>query len=349
MRRFGLGAIALILLNSTAGRAAAAAPSSCQVQQFAELQVVNPHGSPIVEVQLEGKPRLMMSDLGAGTSYLWREALPPLGLVTGNSEGYAYGVGGEAAVREITVGRMQVGPVLFRNQHFFVVGAPGGFTAGGRFAGLFGADFLAQADVQFDLPGKTIRLVRPVGCKGDQEVFWREAYSDAPISIETGPRYLTTVRVNDRPVLALIDTGADVSVLTPAVARRLGVPTEASQEKAFGIGGHALTTAVGRLQSFQIGDETIKTTRIQVADVFRRMVRDETGTRLGAYNDTVEMILGADFFRAHRVLLARSQNRMFFSYVGGPVFDVGARPPPSTAATSPPSGPPPSPTDAPRP
>ena len=317
------------------------------MQQFAELHVVNPHGSPIVEVQLEDKPRLMLSDLGAGTSYLWREALPSLGLVTGNAGGYAYGVGGEAAVREITVGRMQVGPVLFRNQHFYVVGAPGGFIAGGRFAGLFGADFLAQAYVQFDLPGKTIRLVKPVGCKGEQEVFWREAYSDAPISTEIGPRYLTTVRVNDRPVLALIDTGADRSVLTPAVARRLGVPMEASQEKAFGIGGHALTTAIGRLQSFQIGDETIKTTRIEVADVFRRMVRDETGTRLGAYNDTVEMILGADFFRAHRVLLARSQNRMFFSYVGGPVFDVAARPPPPAPATA--SSPPPSPTDAPRP
>ena len=347
MRHLGLTAASLVASALALTRAdAATAPSTCQVQQFAELHVVSTRGSPLVEVALQGEPRLMLGDTGAGTSFLWREALPKLGLAVGNAGGHAYGVGGEAAMREVTVDRMQVGPTLFRSQHFYVVSAPGGMTAGGRFAGLFGADFLAQADVQFDLPGKTIRLVRPVGCKGDQEVFWGEAFSEAPISVEVGPRFLTTVRVNDRPVLALIDTGAGVSVLTPAVARRLGVATEATSETARGIGARALPVALGRMDTFQIGEETIKNTHIQVADVFRNQVRDETGTRLGAYNDTVEMILGADFFRAHRVLLARSQNRMFFSYVGGPVFDVGARP---TAPATPAPGASPAAADTPRP
>ena len=32
------------------------------------------------------------------------------------------------------------------------------------------------------------------------------------------------------------------------------------------------------------------------------------------------MILGADFLRAHRVLLAISQRKLYFTYVGGKVF-----------------------------
>jgi hypothetical protein len=32
------------------------------------------------------------------------------------------------------------------------------------------------------------------------------------------------------------------------------------------------------------------------------------------------MLLGADFLRAHRTLVAHSQQRLYFTYVGGPVF-----------------------------
>jgi hypothetical protein len=32
------------------------------------------------------------------------------------------------------------------------------------------------------------------------------------------------------------------------------------------------------------------------------------------------MLLGADFLRAHRTLVAHSQHRLYFTYVGGPVF-----------------------------
>ena len=35
------------------------------------------------------------------------------------------------------------------------------------------------------------------------------------------------------------------------------------------------------------------------------------------------MLLGADFLRAHRVLVARSQGRLYFTYSGGTVFPVG--------------------------
>ena len=33
-----------------------------------------------------------------------------------------------------------------------------------------------------------------------------------------------------------------------------------------------------------------------------------------------DMLLGADFLRAHRVLVARSQRKMYFTYAGGTVF-----------------------------
>jgi hypothetical protein len=44
-----------------------------------------------------------------------------------------------------------------------------------------------------------------------------------------------------------------------------------------------------------------------------------------------QMLLGVEFLRAHRVLVAHSQRKLYFGYVGGPVFQPhGAlpRPPP---------------------
>ena len=34
------------------------------------------------------------------------------------------------------------------------------------------------------------------------------------------------------------------------------------------------------------------------------------------------MLLGADFLRAHRVLIAHSQRKIYFTYAGGTVFPV---------------------------
>jgi hypothetical protein len=40
------------------------------------------------------------------------------------------------------------------------------------------------------------------------------------------------------------------------------------------------------------------------------------------------MLLGTDFLRAHRLLVAHSQRKLYFTYVGGPVFQ---RIPPTTS------------------
>ena len=42
------------------------------------------------------------------------------------------------------------------------------------------------------------------------------------------------------------------------------------------------------------------------------------------------MLLGYDFLRSHRVLVAHSQRRIYFTYNGGPVF---VRTPPTVQAT----------------
>jgi hypothetical protein len=55
----------------------------------------------------------------------------------------------------------------------------------------------------------------------------------------------------------------------------------------------------------------IKHVRLRFGDLF--------GYRGG---EVPEMLLGLDFLRAHRMFVAHSQHKIYFTYTGGPVFQV---------------------------
>lgn len=64
------------------------------------------------------------------------------------------------------------------------------------------------------------------------------------------------------------------------------------------------------VSSFKIGEEEIRNTQIKVTDADL----DEALR--------VDMLLGVDFFLSHHILVANSQNKIYFTYNGGPVFNV---------------------------
>ena len=66
-------------------------------------------------------------------------------------------------------------------------------------------------------------------------------------------------------------------------------------------------TWIAPVDSFQVGGEEIKHTHLRIGDVGL---------------DEIDMLLGADFFLSHRVYVANSQQMLYFTYNGGPVFDL---------------------------
>jgi len=97
---------------------------------------------------------------------------------------------------------------------------------------------------------------------------------------------------------------------------------------------------VGAFQSFAIGNESIPDVRIRFADLYRDATYTDTSSRIkkNAMRNQ-PMLLGADFLRAHRVLVSHSQRKMYFAYVGGPVFDTGERRAPAAKASEAPAKP----------
>ena len=101
-------------------------------------------------------------------------------------------------------------------------------------------------------------------------------------------------------------------MLTLDAAKRAGVTPESAGVVAAGTayggwGTRLVKTWIAPFPSFRIGEEEIRNTHL----------------RIGALNlgDT-DMLVGADFFLSHRVYVANSQAKLYFTYNGGPVFDL---------------------------
>ena len=117
------------------------------------------------------------------------------------------------------------------------------------------------------------------------------------------------------------------SVLDKPDAARLGVTPETPGVVAvgtsIGLGRNSVQVRVGPLQSFTIGNETIRDTEIRFAHVFKDASYKQTGSNVPVKVDGLpSMLLGVDFLRSHRVLVAHSQRRIYFTHNGGPVFQL---------------------------
>jgi predicted aspartyl protease len=313
MRRalFSIGLSVLALAGSSPPASAA-----CTLRKIAELPVSMTAAGPTVPLKINGVDARLVADSGAFFSMLTPEAarrlgLPPSAMPRGAIVG---GVGGRARVRVATAKEMTVADAPFRNVDFLV----GGANALPSADGLLGESFLDKLDVEYDLGHGVIRLFRNEGCGPAALIYWNGGQPYSTLKIERrkfGPHDIEArVTINGAEVHAILDTGAGRSILTEEAAARAGVrPDDPGVRPAGfvgGIGAQPRATWIGRFDSFAIGDEQVSDARLlfgelQIADA--------------------DMLLGADFFLSHRVLVANSQQRIYFTRNEGAPAQVGMR------------------------
>ena len=306
--------IAALAVFAACGQASAA----CVLNRLAELPVTMSGLRPTIPAKIEGHDIRLLVDSGAFFSILSPGAAAELKLKTQPAPfGFLIeGVGGDAIPSMTTVRRFELDTIPMQEASFLVAGS----EAGPGLSGLLGRNILNLVDAEYDLANGVIRLMRPVGCGGRELAYWSgaQAYSDVPMVLVANQRFpeiQVIVKVNGVDLRAILDTGAAGSVLTKAAATRAGVPTSGP-----GVTGFGVSSGIGRRQvrsflapvlSFKIGDEEIKNTRIRVLD---------------ASFDGSDLLLGADFFLAHRVFVANDRHRIYFTYNGGSVFSLAAKP-----------------------
>lgn len=307
--------IALLLVLLAAAPPAAAA--TCQLQ-VANMAVTMIGLRPMVHAQINGTDVLFIADSGAFYNTLTRAAADQFKLPLASPPfGFAMkGVGGEAQAWLTHITTFTLLGVPLRNTEFIVVGNELGSGA----VGLLGQNvFRIFGDVEYDLANGVIRLVKTKDCRNSSMAYWAKSQSFSVIDIDyatpQSPHTTSVAFLNGAKIRVMFDTGAATSLLTLEAAKRADVTSDSDgvvpAGASNGIGRRVVKTWIAPFPSFRIGDEEVRNTHLRIG----------AGTMLD-----VDMLIGADFFLSHRVYVANSQRRLYFTYNGGPVFNLTAGP-----------------------
>src|SRR5262249_44566894 len=177
---------------------------------------------------------------------------------------------------------------------------------------VLGEDFFRQFDVEFDLFDNAVRLFQSRDCSGQSLAYWNEAGADQLRfeSSDLQPQILVPVRLNGNAISAVLDSGDSSTVVNKIVAARLGVspdsPNVVYGGKRSGIGEELVDRWIAPFDRLEIGKEVISNPKIELAELGK-------ATAFAGLGAETPMLLGLDFLRSHRVLVAHSQRKMYFT------------------------------------
>ncbi|GAB3440773.1 aspartyl protease family protein [Massilia solisilvae] len=286
-------------------------PPKCQYVMVAELPL-NYTGLGL-QVTTEGSindtKAVMLVDTGAYRSMLTRTATDRLDLSLGPTGEYAIGIGGFSRVYAARVNEFKVGPSRSGKGRMPVIGDMGSAPAEDA---IVGAPFLLQTDLEFALAEKKLRFFRPSNCKNTFLGYWGDNVFEIPFESHYGssPNPHFYVEVNGQQMEAMIDSGAVTSSMFSAAAKRAGLKIDKQESgrlgSVVGIGTDRVARWRTTIDSLRIGAEKVSNAEMAVLEA--------DGP------PEVDIILGDDFLRAHRVLFAMSQKKLYISYLGGEPF-----------------------------
>jgi tetratricopeptide (TPR) repeat protein/predicted aspartyl protease len=229
------------------------------------------------------------------------------------------GIGGDSRVQIGVVKDFLIGKSDFRNVEFFI----GGSDIQSNAVGLIGQNLLANWDVEYDMGHGNIALLQPQNCRNTWIAYWAPVGQASELDIEPAKesRYHTIgkVQINGKDIKFTFDTGAPTSLLFRSGVDKLGMKLDGPgvTDAGFtgGLGANRVKQYIVTLNSFKVSDvEEIKNARIRVMD-------GNMDPR-GDSRQESDMLLGADFILAHRILVSNSQHKMYLTYNGGAVFNV---------------------------
>ena len=258
---------------------------------------------PAVEGTINGTPAVMLVDTGAFQTSLTRNGATRRDLSLFMTGDVVQGIGGRSNLYLARLKDFSIGPI--RSSRGMELNVIGSTSVTPAFDAILGAPFLLQMDLELDLRARRMKFYRPRDCDKTELLLWKEDTVVLPFarSDDEGPNPHFTVVVNGKKLDAIIDSGAHRSVMTLAAAKRAGIDVNGRGAVRLGeVGGVGTRLAphwIAPVNQVQFGDETIHEVEIGVI------------APQGA--DDFDLLLGQDFLRAHRVLFAMRQEKLYLA------------------------------------
>ncbi|NNG21584.1 retroviral-like aspartic protease family protein [Telluria aromaticivorans] len=306
-RRPGFAMLAALLLPAAVS--AQALPAGCDIGPVATLPLSFRGDSvPIAEARINGKPVPALVDTGGQHATLLDKAtLESAGIKVISSETNYAGV----YVLNALIEHIAIGPTEFKKS-WFAVDDLAKEEVGAR----IGANYLFRTDVEFALQDRYLKFYKPSGCLRAPLAYWDKTAPSVSFRIHPQKKDLRpffTVRINGADVSAVISTTTEHSYLDLFTAKRMGLTPDSPGAVR---GGSGLKWNDRDQAFWTVPLPQLSIGALQVKDFSLRLVNMERSGEM--------LVLGTDFLKRHRIYVAMSQNRIYFSPVTAPAPDAQA-------------------------
>ena len=284
------------------GPATPPAYGTCPLVPLAEMPLDERGNLLFVQAKINGADATLLVDTGAERTLLTEAAVERLRLPRDlHHATRTYGIGSPTAtwdarlpngivlgtanlpVDTVTVGRFGINEV-----------------AGGSADGLLGADILLGFDIDLDVPGRRMTLYQARrGCP-DAVPPWNERWLRVNGVSTRRDRLLVPFELDGVAGMAVLDTGAQFSSISQAMAERTGLVEEAMATDrtvmARGAAPDQVAVRIHRFREFRVGPAVLHAPALPVVP------------GVGGMGDA---LVGGDFLRGRRAWLSFPTQRVF--------------------------------------
>jgi len=274
----------------------------CGQQPVASVPVRIVQDVPLISVVLNGRPATLLLDTGAQPFLLTQAAVARLNLATdaGMRVGIG-GIGGRSRSFAAVLRGIELTPGFrLPDTYAGILATPLPTPGGIRVDGLLGVGVLNRWDIELDMPRRRMVLHAGSLCSGPPSGFANAAMLRSTAT--TGGRFIIPMTLDGANLRALVDTGAQSSIVSRDVAAQAGM-TDAMlaadpAQVLTGVGADQVPARQHRFREIRIGDDVVAQPLLTVMPPVQGI-------------DTA--ILGFDYLAHHRLWLSAARNLVFIA------------------------------------
>jgi Aspartyl protease len=276
---------------------------ACQFTPRTTAPLVMQDGVPTLRLMVNGQPARFVLDTGAGRTVVSPNAVRRLGLPLDPWVGTTLeGVGGLQRHQDAVPQSIDLNGEPLRQVHLGAAFslAVATLPLSARVDGLLGRDLLDGFDLDIDLRHLRLTLYSVRDCVG-AFLPWSPRYHGAQAITGYRDALVFSSFLDGRPLRTIVDTGAGASFLTASGAVRAGFPMVARDPYArlSGVGPRRVAARLHQFDTLSVPGFTSPAPRLLVTDLLLAPL--------------VDLVLGDEWLRGHRVWLSFATRRVFFA------------------------------------
>jgi predicted aspartyl protease len=276
--------------------AQAESASECQLVRLATVKTDSLQDGRIkIPVTVEGRPLYFMVDTGGiSTTIKWEQA-KGLGLVPKQSSQQIVGVAGSMLNFYVTSGNFSVGELHIKDLPIYIESRPLADADG-----TLGPDVMRDYDVDIDIAHNSLSLISQDHCPGQVVDWTTTGFIVIPMDVGRDGHVRFPVKIDGQDVMAILDTGSNVSLISMTAAIQLGIDPKAPELK--------LVRDTGQYQIFTYPFQSLNFGRVSVKNPPIAIASDNFAKRLGT-----DLVLGTQVLRHMHIYIAYGEKRLYIT------------------------------------